>query len=125
MIRGLNHYNLRSSSEMIETLKNFYIDIVGLELGTRPPFESKGYWLYAGGKDVLHLSTTKGDIKNPANVDSTFDHVAFTAENKNKFIETLNQRQIDFYFREVPEIGTEQIFFNDPAGNGIELIFSN
>ena len=59
MINGIDHYNLRSDEKMIETLKDFYINIVGLNLGHRPPFKSKGYWLYAKEKDVLHLSSSK------------------------------------------------------------------
>ena len=59
MIKGINHYNLRSETKMMEILKNFYIEVVGLKAGVRPPFESNGFWLNAEGKDVLHLSETK------------------------------------------------------------------
>ena len=123
MINGLNHYNLRSEAKMMEVLKNFYIEIVGLKLGVRPPFESNGYWLNIGGKDILPLSEAKKNGNNPANTKNTFDHMAFSAEDKENFIKILREKDIEFYLREVPEIGTEQIFFKDPAGNGIELIF--
>ncbi|MFL2980419.1 MAG: VOC family protein [Methylophilaceae bacterium] len=123
MISAINHYNLRSESKMMEILKNFYIEVVGLKMGTRPPFKSNGFWLNAGKKDVLHLSETKKNDINPVNIKSTFDHMAFTAEGKEKYIKILKERKIEFYLRKVPEIGTEQIFFKDPAGNGIELIF--
>jgi len=123
MISAINHYNLRSESKMMEILKNFYIEVVGLKMGTRPPFKSNGFWLNAGKKDVLHLSETKKNDMNPVNIKSTFDHMAFTAEGKEKYIKILKERKIEFYLRKVPEIGTEQIFFKDPAGNGIELIF--
>ena len=125
MICGINHYNLRAAPEIIEKLKNFYIEIVGLKLGHRPPFKNGGYWLYANDKDVLHLSFSKNDITNELHVSSTFDHIAFTAENEMDYIKVLKENKIDFITREVPEIGTRQIFFKDPAGNGIELIFSN
>jgi catechol-2,3-dioxygenase len=125
MICGINHYNLRAAPEIIEKLKNFYIEIVGLKLGHRPPFKNGGYWLYANDKDVLHLSFSKNDITNELHVSSTFDHMAFTAENEMDHINVLKENNIDFITREVPEIGTRQIFFKDPAGNGIELIFSN
>ena len=123
MISAINHYNLRSESKMMEILKNFYIEVVGLKMGARPPFKSNGFWLNAGKKDVLHLSETKKNDINPVNIKSTFDHMAFTAEGKEKYIKILKERKIEFYLRKVPEIGTEQIFFKDPAGNGIELIF--
>jgi len=124
MIQGLNHYNLRSDPETMEALKEFYTKIVGLKLGFRPPFKSNGYWLYAGNKDVLHLSETKNDEKKDHHVNSTFDHMAFSAEDIEKFSEKLKANNIDFYYREVPEIGTKQIFFKDIVGNGIELIFT-
>jgi catechol-2,3-dioxygenase len=123
MINGIDHYNLRSDERMIETLKDFYINILGLKLGHRPPFKSKGYWLYAKDKDVLHLSSSKDDIKNLINVNSTLDHVSFSASDKKNFTETLERNNIFFKERYIPEINIEQLFFKDPAGNGIELIF--
>ena len=123
MISGLNHYNLRSEAKMMEILKSFYIEILGLELGVRPAFQSNGYWLNVGDKDILHLSETKKNDSNPVNIKNTFDHMAFTAEDKDKYIKILEEKEIKFHLRVVPEIGTEQIFFKDPAGNGIELIF--
>ncbi len=53
---GLNHYNLRADHALMEKLRDFYCDIVGLVVGFRPPFGSRGYWLYAGEQAVLHLS---------------------------------------------------------------------
>jgi catechol-2,3-dioxygenase len=125
MIEGINHYNLRADEKTIEVLKEFYIEIVGLKLGHRPPFKNGGYWLYANQKDVLHLSFSKNGIVNELNVNSTFDHMAFTCLDENMYIDLLTKKNIKFSIREVPEIGTRQIFFKDPAGNGIELIFPN
>ena len=125
MIEGINHYNLRADEKTIEVLKDFYIEIVGLKLGHRPPFKNGGYWLYANQKDILHLSFSKNGIVNELNVNSTFDHMAFTCKDENMYIDLLNKKNITFSIREIPEIGTRQIFFKDPAGNGIELIFPN
>ena len=124
MIKGLNHYNLRSDERTMHILKNFYMNIVGLSLGERPPFKSKGFWLNAEGKDVLHLSSTKNNEKKEHHVNSTFDHLAFSASNIEHYETILNENNISFTFREVPEIGTKQLFFKDPVGNGIELIFT-
>ena len=125
MIEGINHYNLRADEETIEVLKDFYIEIVGLKLGHRPPFRNGGYWLYANQKDVLHLSFSKNGIVNELNVISTFDHMAFSCQDENMYIDLLIKKNVEFSIREIPEIGTRQIFFKDPAGNGIELIFPN
>ena len=123
MINAIDHYNLRSDEKMIETLKNFYINIVGLKLGYRPPFKSKGYWLYAKEKDVLHLSSSKDNIKNLINIDSTLDHVSFSANDKSFLMETLEKNNIVFKERYIPEINIDQFFFKAPVGNGIYLIF--
>ena len=96
MIDGINHYNLRADEETIEVLKDFYIEIVGLKLGHRPPFRNGGYWLYANQKDVLHLSFSKNGIVNELNVNSTFDHMAFTCQDENKHIDLLTKKNIKF-----------------------------
>lgn len=125
MISGINHYNLRAEPCIIEELKVFYIEVVGLELGFRPNFENGGHWLYANGKDVLHLSYSKNNITNQINVISTFDHMAFSCKDEKKYLNILREKNIPFSLRTVPQIGTRQIFFKDPAGNGIELIFTD
>ena len=45
-ITELNHINIRTTK--MEETKDFFIDIVGLEIGWRPDFDSHGYWLYCG-----------------------------------------------------------------------------
>ena len=124
MIKGINHYNLRSDEETMYILKNFYINVVGLTLGKRPSFKSKGFWLNVEGKDILHLSSTKNNEMKEHHVNSTFDHLAFSASNMPHYEKILTDHNIEYSYREVPEIGTKQIFFKDPVGNGIELIFN-
>ena len=121
---GFNHYNLRASREMMEQLKVFYRDVVGLQIGDRPQLSSFGYWLYTGTEDVLHLSEAKPEEKRKENVATTFDHVAFTATDYDATIVRLEKLSIEFKTREISVAGQKQIFFRDPAGNGIELNFS-
>ena len=123
-ILGFNHYNLRAERLMMEQLKVFYRDVVGLQIGERPQLTSFGYWLYAGNKDVLHLSEAKSEEKRKENVATTFDHVAFTATDYDATIARLEKLAIKYRVREINDAGQKQIFFNDPAGNGIELNFS-
>ena len=123
-ILGFNHYNLRASRAIMEQLKVFYRDVVGLQIGERPQLTSFGYWLYAGSKDVLHLSEAKPEEKRKENIATTFDHVAFTATDYDATIVRLEKLGIQFKTREISDAGQKQIFFSDPAGNGIELNFS-
>lgn len=123
-VLGFNHYNLRASRTMMEQLKVFYRDVVGLQIGERPQLTSFGYWLYAGSKDVLHLSEAKPEEKRKENMATTFDHVAFTATDYGATIARLEKLGVQFRAREISDAGQKQIFFSDPAGNGIELNFS-
>ena len=123
-VLGFNHYNLRASPAMMEQLKVFYRDVVGLQIGDRPQLTSFGYWLYAGGKDVLHLSEAKPEEKRKENVATTFDHVAFTATDYVATIARLEKLAIKMSLHEIVATGQKQIFFKDPAGNGIELNFA-
>ena len=59
MITGLNHINLRAPAELLAVLRDFYRDVLGLTVGPRPGFDSDGYWLYAGGHAIVHLSTQR------------------------------------------------------------------
>jgi len=124
-ITGFNHFNLRASRPILDELRDFYVSVVGLELGRRPPFESFGYWLYAGTHDVLHLTEAALGEHRPTNGKSTFDHVALTCTGLAEFEQRLHQYGIEFTKDHVPLTGQIQVFFNDPAGNGIELTFSN
>ena len=123
-ILGFNHYNLRAERSVMEALKVFYRDVVGLQIGERPQLTSFGYWLYAGQKDVLHLSEAKPEEKRRENVATTFDHVAFTATDYQGTLLRLEKLGIKFRTREISDAGQKQIFFSDPAGNGVELNFS-
>jgi catechol-2,3-dioxygenase len=124
-VTGLAHYNLRASRQTIDTLRDFYISVVGLQLGYRPPFQSFGHGLYAGTQAVLHLSEAKADENRPVNVINTFDHVAFSCTNFLDFEIRLRELNISFTSAHVPLTGQRQIFFSDPAGNGVELNFAD
>jgi glyoxylase I family protein len=120
-ITGFNHYNLRAPRELLDQLRDFYCDVVGLRQGDRPSFRSFGYWLYAGEKDVLHLSECSPSENRATHTATTFDHAAFTCDNAAFMEARLNQHQISFQVRLVEQTATRQIFFKDPAGNGVEL----
>ena len=123
-VLGFNHYNLRSDRDMMELLKAFYVEVVGLQLGPRPQLTSFGYWLYAGQKDVLHLSEAKPEEGRQTSMPTTFDHVAFTATDYAGTLARLDQLGVKYRLREISDAGQRQIFFSDPAGNGIELNFA-
>ena len=122
-IKGFNHYNLRAPRPLLDELRTYYCEVVGLYEGERPAFRSFGYWLYAEGKDILHLSECSPSEHRAINIDTTFDHVAFTCTDFEATRKRLDGLGVTFGKREVAATGIRQIFFKDPAGNGIEFNF--
>jgi catechol-2,3-dioxygenase len=120
---GLNHYNLRATEPLMDALRAFYVEVVGLEPGPRPPFGSPGHWLYAGGRPVLHLSLATPDEGRSTAARTTFDHAAFDCSDRAGFEALLTRRGIPWRTSGVPGTPQVQIFFTDPAGNGVELNF--
>jgi catechol-2,3-dioxygenase len=121
---GLNHYNIRAPSPLLETLRDFYCAAVGLRVGPRPALRSFGYWLYAGDKDVLHLSRTREDEVREVGAVPTFDHVAFTCSDDAAMQRMLREQGVAYHVDDAPQRAQRQIFLRDPAGNGIELNFT-
>lgn len=121
---GLNHYNLRGPRELLEQLKDFYCEVLGLRVGDRPHFRTFGYWLYAGGHDVLHLSEAAPGETREMHIPTTLDHVAFTCIDPQAMERVLVEKRIEFGERTIEQTSTKQIFFHDPAGNGVELNFA-
>ena len=123
-ITGFSHFNLRAPRELLEELRSFYCNVVGLAVGQRPPFRSFGYWLYAGAQDVLHLSESGPDERRSMHVSGTFDHVAFRCSDLAGFERKLAEQGVEYEIAHVPQTKQVQLFFADPAGNGVELNFS-
>jgi glyoxylase I family protein len=121
-ITDLSHVNLRAHRELLDELRDFYVDVVGLSVGDRPPFKSSGYWLYAGERPIVHLVEAGPADQSVIAHGSVLNHVAFAVTNLDSVETCLRQRGIDFDKRDVPLTDQRQIFFKDPAGNGIELI---
>lgn len=122
-VLGFSHYNLRAPRALLDELRDFYCDLVGLEVGQRPPFRSFGFWLYAGGHAILHLSEAGPDEVRPALPSGTFDHAAFRCSDRAAYESKLSARGIRYRTALVPATRQVQIFLTDPAGNGVELNF--
>jgi catechol-2,3-dioxygenase len=125
MILGFAHYNLRAPRPLLEELREFYTKAVGLTVGDRPPLGNFGYWLYAGGTDVLHLSECEAGEDRAVGIATTFDHAAFRCSDRAQVERKLAEAGVKYRMAQVPRTGQVQLFFRDPAGNGVELNFAN
>lgn len=122
---GLSHVNLRADRELLDQLKDFYCEVIGLKVGARPPFPGFGYWLYAGDQAIIHLHITRKDEERLPNIVSTVDHIAFTCTNRKAVEAHLKLHGVEFQTVLVPVANQVQLFVRDPAGNRVELNFAN
>ncbi len=122
---GLSHINFRAPRPLLDELKDFYCDVVGLEIGARPPFPGFGYWLYAGGLPIVHLYETQPSDTSPVAAVTTFDHIAFDCSGMQEIEQRLQARKVKYRLAVVPASNQTQIFLRDPAGNRVELNFGN
>jgi catechol 2,3-dioxygenase-like lactoylglutathione lyase family enzyme len=54
--RELHHFNFHAPPELIARLRDFYVEVIGLEEGPMPGKASfPAYWLYLGDTPVVHL----------------------------------------------------------------------
>jgi catechol 2,3-dioxygenase-like lactoylglutathione lyase family enzyme len=123
-VRGLNHFNVTASAEVIEKVRDFYVEVLGLSVGDRPGFRREGFWLYAGSEPVVHLTTEDADDIRTPNARSTFDHVALSCEGLREFVERLERAGVEYGVDEVASLGQVQLSLRDPAGVGLELNFA-
>jgi catechol-2,3-dioxygenase len=121
-VAAFDHYNLRAARPMLDQLRDFYRDVVGLTVGERPPFRRFGYWLYSSGRPVLHLSLAD-DGEERLSAVNTFAHAAFNCTGRAEFEQRLKALAIPYRTAHVPLLHIAQLFFHDPAGNGVELQF--
>jgi catechol 2,3-dioxygenase-like lactoylglutathione lyase family enzyme len=127
-VARIAHVNMRGSESLVERLRTFYVDVIGLRDGPRPRFRSgsSGYWLYAGDLDVMHLSIDPTAVADPPATAGTtaFNHVAFACRGLADTMHRLRVAGIDFRIDQVDDMDQVQLFLFDPAGTRIELNFT-
>jgi len=119
-VNAIDHVNIRTHD--LERLVRFYTDVLGLEVGERPSFRSRGAWLYAAGHPVVHVSVTDAP---PAGDTLPLDHVAFAMTGLESARERLRAAGIEFDEFAVPARAMHQIFLSDPDGLTLELNFAD
>ena len=133
---SLNHYSIRTFQ--MDASRDFYAQVVGLEVGPRPDFAFPGYWLYAGdtalpSNAVVHIiGMDRNDAeglkrylgeRDPGSLHGSgaVDHVAFFATGLAAMLSKLAGLGVAARERSVPGLGLHQVFVTDPNGVVIEL----
>ena len=123
-VLSLNHINISASPALIEKVKCFYTDIVGLTVGPRARLDHEGYWLYAGHLPILHLSARVGLVEE-GKQKGRLNHVSLGCVGLMGAIAKLRETGTPYKIVNVADTGQTQLFLQDPAGISIELTFFN
>jgi catechol 2,3-dioxygenase-like lactoylglutathione lyase family enzyme len=118
-IDGMNHFTVLTDD--IDVTRKFYVGILGLKEGYRPPLGFPGTWLYAANQPVLHVVAGRPLPEDPAGV---LDHMAFSASNLPDIAAKLRANGIKYDLRKQPDSGVWQLFCFDPSGARVELDFA-
>ena len=119
-VDALQHINIHAVD--VERSREFYVRVLGLRVGPRPPVTSVGYWLYLGTQPVVHLVQRHLDAAAPGPT-GAIDHVAFHAVDLDVVRRRLQADGIPFEERVIPRDRSIQLFVHDPDGVKIELNF--
>jgi catechol 2,3-dioxygenase-like lactoylglutathione lyase family enzyme len=130
-ITELNHYFIRAND--LEKTKQFYIEVLGMEVMPRPDLPFPGYWLGANGKVQVHMGPHGvpraeiyyiGSPPDAATGNSgVVDHIAFLATDPESFSKRLEAMGVGFRPRYLREFQLYQLLLKDPDGLTIELNF--
>jgi catechol 2,3-dioxygenase-like lactoylglutathione lyase family enzyme len=123
-LEGLNHYTIRPVD--LARTREFYVEILGLEEGYRPPLGFDGHWLYCGGAPTVHLIGPRpqreaGWPERVAGDTGLLDHIAFSCTGLKEMRARLQAGGIAFEERVIPRDRQTQLFLHDPDGVAVEL----
>ena len=130
-ITELNHFLLVAKD--LERTRDFYQQVLGLELAERPDFGFPGYWLKTGDSICVHLASQAPNQvrdmfllkKHPKGTKGSgaVDHIAFLARDPREVRQRIRKSKVEMHFRSFPDAKLFQIFLKDPDDVTIELNF--
>ena len=131
-VRTLDHCSIRTLK--LKESQDFYVDVLGMDVGARPDLPFPGCWLYVDGRAVVHLVGIDPDDSSGlteylgGNIDpdalqgsGSLDHIAFCAMDASAMIKRLNKYKVPYRERQVPNMDLYQLFVEDPNGITLEL----
>ena len=116
-IRAIDHINIATTK--LQETRDFYVEVLGLTEGDRPPFDFPGHWLYADGFPIVHMQLSSRDVE-PSNR-SGLNHAAFQVADLDAVVERLKAAGVRCDVFSVPGTNFRQAFFQDPNGVRLEL----
>ena len=119
MTLRMDHFTI--VTDQLEATRQFYVDLLGFEVGPRPPFPVDGLWLYADSYPMLHVISVE---QMPEPRRGVLDHMAFFSSGLGSMLDKLDDHNVRYRIIRAPgENRTWQVFFKDPNGVEVELGF--
>ena len=119
-------------TDNIDATRDFYVNVLGLRVGARPPLEFAGYWVYVEDVPSIHIAEWDSyrahsermgipvSARGPGAV-GPVDHLAFNGLDKDSIRAQLHANHVSFGENTVPHIQLTQFFLSDPNGVKIEI----
>lgn len=116
-IEALNHVSVQTK-RLAESIQ-FYVDVLGAKVISRPNFNFGGAWLYIAGIQI-HL-IEQGSPAGRGEIDTRGNHMSFAVPDVDAAEERLKHLGITYKRKLIEDRGIHQIFFQDPDGHTIEV----
>jgi catechol 2,3-dioxygenase-like lactoylglutathione lyase family enzyme len=112
-------------TDEIDATRDFWCEVLDLEVGERPPLEFPGYWLYGGGVPCVHVAERAAYVAHSQRIGipaatGPVEHVAFDAEDYDSTASRIERGGIEASSNAVPGV-MRQLFVEDPNGVKIEI----
>ena len=117
-IFNIDHININAPKSVIADMLEFYTGVLGFQVGDRPKTDEVGYWLYSNRRPLIHLDVDESRALKTGDV---IDHVSFSIFHLDYAMRKLEENGIEF--KRVDIAGMTLLFFLDPIGNKIELLY--
>ena len=116
-VESLNHVALQTK-RIAESIQ-FYVDVLGAKVISRPAFTFGGAWLYIAGIQI-HLIEL-GSPEGRGEIDTRGNHISFAVPDVDAAEERLRELGVRYERKLIEDRGVHQIFFQDPDGHTIEV----
>ncbi|HWA17466.1 MAG TPA: glyoxalase [Devosia sp.] len=113
----LDHVNIHA--EDLEATRDFLLAVLpDLKQGFRPPFDFPGYWLYLGGRPLIHMQNRNS---GPVTGGQWIDHLAFAPFDFEAEKARLDSLGLAHAIGGIPGTGIRQLFVTGPERLKLEL----
>lgn len=127
LVNQLFHIAIKSAN--VEATRRFYVDVLGMTLARRPPFDFPGYWIQAavpGGFAIFHIYGGHAALEPDggfATGTGVIDHVSITVSGFEDTRRRLREFGLPYRENKVPGAGLLQLFAYDPSRVLLEMTY--